>query len=333
MKFMNMKRFGSAVMAGALALSLSAPAFAAGNTTVVTGTYQDVTIDVVVPATGTAQINPYGLDVKVPDTAGTGNVGTIQGQQIVTMPLALKNKTAMDLNVGATVTGAVPTAADGAVAMKLATATTKGVGSDPNDANYVAPATAKSAFVYLQAKQEPTLTGADAAVTADAIGTKFAAWTASAYNADTDVVVGTKAVTKDNLVVLRAADMSGAGDTFAAYKAGSIALFRLAGDCVVSPKDKWTTDDSFTANVAFTFMPAQITKYTVTIGTISGGTVTADVTQAAEGDEVTLTATPATAGQTATYTVTKVGGTDTVTVTNGKFTMPAYAVEVTATFA
>lgn len=38
MKFMNKKRFGSTVMAGALALSLAAPAFAANNTsTTITG--------------------------------------------------------------------------------------------------------------------------------------------------------------------------------------------------------------------------------------------------------------------------------------------------------
>lgn len=39
MKFMNKKRFGSTVMAGALALSLAAPAFAANNT--VTATLSD----------------------------------------------------------------------------------------------------------------------------------------------------------------------------------------------------------------------------------------------------------------------------------------------------
>lgn len=55
MKFMNKKRFGSTVMAGALALSLAAPAFAANNTsTTITGAYADIPIAVSVPTTGTA---------------------------------------------------------------------------------------------------------------------------------------------------------------------------------------------------------------------------------------------------------------------------------------
>lgn len=335
---MKNKKLLSLALAGLMALSLAVPAFAADpNSTVISGAYKDVVIDVVVPATGAAFINPYGLDLKVKEdiTNSSSNEVTISGQQIVSAPMALKNKTAMDLNVSATVTGTItplPESATSSVLMKFNANTTKGVGTNPEAEGYVAPATGKAAFVYLQAKQEPALTGADAAVDATAIAAKYAAWTASAYDENKDVVVATKAATKDNIVVLRAAAMDNS-DAFASYKAGSIALFRLTGDCTSGPKAGWTEDDKFTVTVAFSFTPAEITKYAVTIGTITGGTVTADVTQAAEGDEVTLTATPSTAGQTATYTVKKAGGTDTVTVTNGKFTMPAYAVEVTATFA
>lgn len=50
-------RILSGAMAGALALSLAVPAFAS-NSTDITGTYQAVTIDVTVPTSGTAQINP-----------------------------------------------------------------------------------------------------------------------------------------------------------------------------------------------------------------------------------------------------------------------------------
>lgn len=330
---MKNKKLLSLVLAGVMALSLAVPAFAADPTTEISGAYQDVVISVDVPATGKAFINPYGLDIKVPqdatDTSNT-NTATISGQQIVSAPMALKNKTGMDLNVNATVTGTITpiAAAEGVTPtlMKFNAKTTKGVGSNPEAEGYVAPATGKAAFVYLQAKQAADTTG-----TAANVATEYAAWAVSAYDENKDVVVATKAATKENIVILRASQMN--GDTFQAYKAGSIALFRLAGDCTSGAKAGWTEDDKFTVSVAFTFTPAQITKYAVTIGTITGGTVTADVTQAAEGDEVTLTATPSTAGQTATYTVKKAGGTDTVTVTNGKFTMPAYAVEVTATFA
>lgn len=328
---MKSKKFLSLILALVMSLSLAVPAFAAGTSTEITGKYQAITINVTVPGTGSAQINPYGLDVSVPDAAGTGTVGKITGQQIVTKPLALQNQTAMDLNVSATVLGVVDVEKTD---MKLATTTTKGTPDLAEDAEgYVAPATAKSAFVYLQMVQNTTLTGAAATVTADKIGEEFTKWAASAYDATKDVIVSTKETKGSNLVVLRAAKTNATTDAFEEYKAGSIAFFRLAGDCVVAPKTEWKATDEFKATIAFTFAPAAVTKYTITIDSaITGGTVVADVTSAAEGDTVTLTATPATGGQTATYTV-KDADNNNITVTGGKFTMPAKNVTVTATFA
>ena len=65
MKFMNMKRFASTVMAGALTMSLAVPAFAADSQTVITATYAETALDVVVPANTNATINPYGLPVTM----------------------------------------------------------------------------------------------------------------------------------------------------------------------------------------------------------------------------------------------------------------------------
>lgn len=335
---MKSKKLLSLALAFIMSLSLAVPAFAANdNTTEISGTYKDVVIAVDVPATGAAFINPYGLDLKVPQDAtdsGNTNETTIKGQQIVSAPMAIKNKTSMDLNVSATVTGAITpiTAADGEatpVLMKFATNTTKGVGSNPEAPDYVAPATGKAAFVYFQAKQATNTTG-----TAADIATEYAAWGAAAYDADKDIVVAAKAVAKENIMILRAAAVDNTG-AFSAYKAGSIGMFRLTGDCTSGTKAGWTEKDKFTTTVAFTFTPATVTKYAVTIGTITGGSVTADYDTAAEGDVVTLTATPTTAGQTPTYTIKKADGTtDTsVTVTNGKLTMPAYAITIDATFA
>ena len=331
------KRVLSGAMAGVLAMSLAVPAFASDNTTVVTGTYQDVEIAVDVPTTGVAFINPYGLDLKVKEDAtdsSNSNEVTIKGQQIVSAPMAIKNKTGMDLNVNATVTGeVVPLTAQGAVPMKLASNTTKGVGSNPEEEGYVAPATAKSAFVYLQAKAATDTTGTAANVAAE-----YATWAASAYDSNKDVVVGTRAVTKEGIALLRAADMSGTNGAFAAYKAGSIALFRLAGDCVASPKDDWTEDDSFKATIAFTFAPAQIAKYDITVdstvtgsGTTAGVTVTSNVATAAEGDTVTITIAGVTAGETATFTVEDADGTA-VTVAPPTFTAAVGSTGTTATF-
>ena len=324
----------SGAMAGVLAMSLAVPAFAADNTTTVTGTYKAVTIDVTVPETGVAFINPYALEIEVPESEGSTTNVRISGQQIVSAPMAIQNKTAMDLSVSATVTGEVDlTKTD----MKLATSTTKGTGAE-GDADYVAPATGKSAFVYLQAKPATDTTGAAATLAAEC-----AAWAPSAYAEATDVIVGTRAVTKDNLATLRAATVN--SGTFVSYNAGSIALFRLTGDCVAAPRaSEWKTTDTFKTTIAFTFAPATIEKYAITFGTHTSAagavpTVSASPTTAAAGDTVTITATGVAVSDTnVTATVTPAGGTaSTVTMTHdattnttytGTFTMPAGAVEI-----
>ena len=74
-------------------------------------------------------------------------------------------------------------------------------------------------------------------------------------------------------------------------------------------------------------------SYTITISTeISNGTVVADKAVAAEGDEVTLTITPAEGYELESISVTGVTTDVAVIVTEGKFTMPADAVTVNATF-
>lgn len=342
-------RILSGAMAGILAVSLAVPAFAAGNTTEVKGTFKAVTIAVDVMPKAVAFINPYGLDIDVPQDGITETAGAattkISGQQIVSAPMALKNKTGMDLTVNATVTTTIPAAATGEVAMKLAANTTKGAGSDPTAEGYIAPATAKSAFVYLEAKQEPTLIGADSAVNAAAVAAKFATWTPSTFDATKHAVLNaTRAVTMDNLVTLRAADMSGASGAFAAYKAGSVALVRLAGDCVTAPKDEWKTTDTFTAAITYSFAPADITKYAVTLnptGKQADDTLTVDSSNAAAGDVVTITAA---LGGTSTGVgnpiVKKADGTaftPAISVVAGAsntwtFTMPAEAVRIDITF-
>jgi hypothetical protein len=73
--------------------------------------------------------------------------------------------------------------------------------------------------------------------------------------------------------------------------------------------------------------------YTVTIAEgIENGTVVPDKTTAAEGDEITLTITPAEGYELDAITVTGVTSDIAVIVTDGKFTMPADAVSVNATF-
>lgn len=293
------KRVLSSTMAGVLALSLAVPAFASGQETVVEGTYQAVDIAVTVPETGKAFINPYGLDIEVPEDAadsGNSNKATISGQQIVSAPMAIKNESKMDLKIGATVTGTIKTGST----MTFATASTKGTPELPDsDPNYVAPSTSKNAFVYLQAKAttaaDTDLVDTSANVTAAKVATAFAAWEPEAYDAATDVIVGTREAKTENLVTLRAATVDASNTV--TYNPGSIALFRLSGDCPASPRTAWADADGFTANIAFSFSVANIKKYTVTKGTIqdtSGSDLSGSVTYTgpavvpAEGDTVVV---------------------------------------------
>lgn len=328
----------SGAMAGVLAMSLAVPAFAASNQTIITGSYEAVDIAVTVPQTGTALINPYGLDVQVAedplDNANTNKV-TISGQQVVSAPMSIKNQSAMDLKVSATVTGAVATGSD----LRFATTTTKGSGTEGSD-DYVAPATTKSVFAYLEAAPEASLTGLStgASVNAAAIATAYAAWAPSTYDASKHIIVGTRGVTQD-LVTLRAATVGGtaASPTYT-YNAGSIALLRLTGDCVATPRGAtWADTDGFTATIAYTFAPAQLTKYTITAGTIdndgsAGNATLTPVADTVAGDTVTLAITADNQADNITVTVKDASGATVATgaASNGgsgtaftySFTMP-----------
>ena len=71
--------------------------------------------------------------------------------------------------------------------------------------------------------------------------------------------------------------------------------------------------------------------YTVTLTTPEHGTITADKTEAAAGDEVTLTVTPNAGYEPDVLTVQDAAG-NPITVNDNKFTMPASNVTVSATF-
>ena len=325
---MKFKKFASLALAGVMTASLAVPAFA--SETEITGTYTAPDIAVEVTPSAAAFINPLGLDIEV----ATGV--TVSGRQIISAPMTIKNQSAMDLQVDASMTATINEGSD----MRFVGTTTGGAGST------------KTAFAYLQATQAKDLTGADAAVDATAIGTAYAAWDATAYSASTDLLVNSAmATSKANLVVVRAANVT--GGTFTGYKPGSVALVRLAGDCVASPTaGSWTetkteagktTGDGFTINVAYTFKPATVTKYDVALtetGTSGGGTVALDVTKAAEGDTVTVTLTATGSANKVTITVKDAENNAIATTpTNGEiatpngtatFVMPAGAVTVTA---
>lgn len=240
-------RILSGVMAGVLTMALAVPAFAADPETTITSTYAATTIDVVVPATGTATINPYGLPIDVTKSDGTTKV-SFTNQKIMTQPTAaIMNKMGIDLNVNVSVTGAVTALPSSSTATPMRLATEA----------LTADATTKSVFAYVQAKTSTQTGAADTAsvhTIADALIVEYAAWT-QAYDADKDVIVKAGTETKENFIQLKAAKMDATSGAFDEFKAGSIAMIRLAGDAVTSPREAWTTDDQFTAKITYTFLP------------------------------------------------------------------------------
>ena len=270
---MKTRKLVSLGLAAVMSLSLSVPAFADAEATPTnmetnfTATYAEPVIDVTVPQNGTVALNPLGLDVEMDPADATQ---TIKGLQIVTTPTVIVNKSKMELDVNAKVV----TKTTGKLTLAESEQAVVGNG-DVGDADYVAPATGKSAFVFFQMKASAKT---DPSVVTD-LNKEAAAWTydytetitttpasgdtpaTTTVTPDTDgclILKGdTKGVTvtsEEPLVTLKA---STDGTTVAA---GGIAQMRIAGKMVQNPQgtkgdDPWTTTDGLNAVVTFTFTP------------------------------------------------------------------------------
>lgn len=225
---MKFKKVATLVLAGAMALSMAVPAFAADTdleqSTEITGTTQTPTISISVPATGAVVLNPYKMSVDLSEDQDGSEVVT---NQIISATNYIKNKTDVALAVSATVTGKV---AGEAV---FATATTQGTKA----------VTTKSAFVYLEVID--TGAGEDGDATAPATAPTDASWKAYDAKAVNQVLLSAKAVTKANMLTVPAV----AADN------SSFIAFRLAGDAASAPTKAWTSADTVSATIAFTFTP------------------------------------------------------------------------------
>ena len=111
------------------------------------------------------------------------------------------------------------------------------------------------------------------------------------------------------------------------YVFGSYTVTKAGGGTVTVTDGKFMMPaETVTVTATFTAI-----NYTINIGSINNGTVTASRTTATVGTQITLSNTSNSGYELGQYTVTKAGG-GTVAVTNNKFTMPAENVTVTATF-
>ena len=300
MKFMNMKRFASTVMAGVLSLSLAVPAFAADPSTVIEAAYAPTTVNVTVPTTGNAIINPYGLPIKLGEA-------TISGEKITTgAALLIQNKSSTALSVSATVS---------AVKKGTFTFDTSPVADSEN---------ANKGYVVFQMFSAPGVTEASTEI----LNPKFAALKNEDALPATPLVLAEHAnntpdPSATDILVLREANADGEPQD------GGSAFFRLSGSVAKKPTTPWTTNDGFTATVVFSFEPS---TYTKSAGTLTPAATTislAGVTQqaltftSALPNGVTAAETTYTSSDPAVLTVTANGasvtgvaaGTATVTVT------------------
>lgn len=240
MKFMNLKRFGSIAMAGALALSLAAPAFASNS--VITGNYKEVRLAVTVPTTGKAVINPYGLPIALSEKY------SISGQGISNAaPLTVQNRSAVPLKVNVSITSAKT----GSFVFEENAAIADGETGNKGLVKFEmfpAPALTETTL-----ENEDVLIGGFAALdSANAL---------PAGGVQLKGVAGTPDAAT-NILTLREGSADGS------LQAGGAAYFRLTGEAVKAPTTPWAATDGFTATIAFTFEPTS--EFVLNAGTITG---------------------------------------------------------------
>lgn len=253
---MKCKKLILVALVVALTLSLGIPAILAADSTSteIKGEYKAPVIDVIVMPEGSAQLNPYAMPVKALDSTGV-QIGTKTLKttgQIATQPLAMYNKTDVELSVGATVS------ATNINGVELVTKPFRATETD------------KQALIYLEAKQSATLGASDYFVATDTnptpgagyIGTidgeklvdEFNLWQKTTYNAaatDQVLVDPKEPTTKKGLATMAAGTGTGPNT-------GSYVLYRLGGACVESPETAWaegSSGDKFNVNVSFSFTP------------------------------------------------------------------------------
>ena len=109
--------------------------------------------------------------------------------------------------------------------------------------------------------------------------------------------------------------------------------YQFAGWSYDATKAHIVNVDEYAITAVTNFTAIWEELYTINKAAVTNGTITVSATEAKEGATVTLTATPAFRYVFGAWDVYKTGDESTkVTVTNNKFTMPEYAVTVSATF-
>lgn len=219
------KKFTSAVLAGAMAISaLSVSAFAADDTQQVkaagettlkaSASFAPVAIDVTLPTSITAAINPYKIDYQFEGTAaGTSGV--------ISPVYEIANNTAdYGVKVGAKVWASLEKGSK--VSIASVNKETKAAPVFKNDNTED-----KQIFAYLNTTVEADKSFANTTYTAD----------------DETQVLFTEDEPDNAVVLMQIAKATGKG------------YFQIQGDCVEEPEEKWAATDKVDLNIVFDINP------------------------------------------------------------------------------
>lgn len=235
----------------ALVLATAIPALAATEfKTTIEGAYEDIDLQVLVPTTIQAVLNPYGLPVKIDADDGTPLDSLTSPGQIATKPLVGANLTDVNLKVGATVTG-----------------TQKGqfklVTSAPSKT-----AKTNTGLVYLEMKSasnlgyvvDPDTNSATLSNYFDgaSVMTEMNKWTLpTKYNSKQHLILSNgKATTKSGMCTITAGTASVEGGEIDTVSENGYFMARLTGSIVQKPTNPWVANDGFTAAITWEFEPA-----------------------------------------------------------------------------
>lgn len=260
---MNMKKFLAGAFAGALALSLSVPAFASAMTnpteTLFSGAAAPLTVSVSVKKVAAPKlyVNPYGMSYSPADSQVLASASLAAGDMVIeeaptsagfySDTAVLENNSTAALGVKVTLKSESPSPAGGTASTAVVVAT--------EPAANAAPAV-NTLFGHFEIADATAVTGSVNNVTG--VITVTPDWTSAkqvVIPACSAGGAGT-ATTNDTTYTLAAAtestDMSGNTTTTPGY-----AAFRLTGNAYVGTAgNSWAATDLINVTVAFTFTPA-----------------------------------------------------------------------------
>lgn len=249
---MKFKRLISAALGTAMALSLAVPAFA--TNTVITATYTEPKIEVSVPTTATAVINPFALPTKFyfdPTTGKTCKADTegavafsTPASAVASQPMFLVNYGETNLLVSATATATVKTGSDLKVAADVPEPADDGTLPDKTVSIAVSASTVKDVAAQWKVVGDATKESIEMS-TATATAWNKIDWTDSG-------VTKAQALSAD-AEETSLGSLAGIDATTKKVKDAGILAIAVTGGATKKAKTAWTAKDIVTLTVAYSF--------------------------------------------------------------------------------